>query len=115
VRQRPGFLRALREERNDQQRDVGAAPDEAALGVGEVPGGCEKRINWGKSSGEKLDGRTSIVQYWLAPLDQWPGVAAPPSHAWEGGALQSRAEVRSQRPRRGWTWMHGTQRSRLIR
>ena len=68
MRQRPGFPRALREERNDQQRNVGAAPDEAALGVGGVPGGYAKRINWGKSGGGKLDGHTSIVQYLLAFL-----------------------------------------------
>ena len=50
---------------HERTRDVGAAPDEAALGVGGVPGGRAKRINWGKSGDGKLDGRTSIVQRML--------------------------------------------------
>jgi hypothetical protein len=99
---------------HERTRDVGAAPAKAALGAGEVPGGCAKRIQWGKSGGGNLDGHTSIVQYPLAFLGRWPRVW------WQfpvtrGGVLQSRAEARPQRSRRGWTWMHGTQRSRLIR
>jgi hypothetical protein len=79
---------------------------------GEVPGGHAKRINWGKSGGRKLDDHTPIVQYLLAFWGRWPRVAAPLSHA--RGAPVARG-VRLQRYRRGWTWMHGTQRSRLIR
>jgi len=67
---------------HERTRDVGAAPAKATLGTGEVPGGCAKRIQWGKSGGGNLDGHTSIVQYLLAFLGRWPRVVAVPSHAW---------------------------------